>query len=760
MTCLRRFALRFRLALAAGWLAALCGLCWSAAASAQESPATAPADHAPKMQAGLELFKASVRDLLSKHCLACHGGAKTEGDFDLSDRDKLFDSGQAGDSAEESPLFALIQHAEEPHMPHKQDKLPDEAIAAIGKWLDLGAPYDKPLAGPERDPAGAEASPSAKRSDFWSFQPLAVVAPPEVKQAAWTRTPIDRFVAAAQEAKGLHGNPPAAKRVLIRRAYFDLIGLPPTPEEVEAFVEDSDPAAYEKLLDRLLALPQYGERWARHWMDVARFAESHGYEQDYDRPFAFYYRDFLIRAFNDDLPFDQFIRWQLAGDEFAPDNPWALAATGFLGGGAFPTQLTENEFERARYDELDDMTSTTGSAFLGLSVGCARCHDHKYDPIASADYYRLASAFTTTIRSEIELTLPGAEKPEKVQVTSEGFPKTKHHADDRGFPHFYPETFVLNRGDPSQKKEPAELAFLPALMRDGRDTADWQVAPPEGWTRTSFRRASLANWITDPRHGAGHLAARVIVNRLWHLHFGRGIVASPNDFGMQGERPSHPELLDWLATDLVHNGWQLKRLHKLIMLSAVYQQDGSWDEARAAIDRENMLLWRRPPRRLEAEPIRDQMLAASGLLDSTMYGAGTLDPNHRRRSIYFFIKRSQLIPNMMLFDWPEHLVSIGARSSTTIAPQALLFLNGPQTRQYAEGLAARAQREAPSTPVERAYAICLGRAPNDDERQLAAQFLEAQHAKYTALGDDQAKHTALVDFCQALFGMNEFVYVE
>ena len=758
MTCAFWSVLRWGNYLALGCSLILASLVARSAQAADPPAAGVPADHAPKMQAGLELFKTSVRDLLSKHCLACHGGAKTEGDFDLSDRDKLFESGYAGDDAESSPFFALVTHAEEPHMPHKQEKLPDEAIAAIGKWLDLGAPYDKPLAGPDRDPA--EGSTPAKRSDFWSFQPLTVVSPPQVKQANWCRTPIDRFIAAAQEAKGLHGNPQAAKRTLIRRAYFDLIGLPPSPEEVEAFVADSDLAAYEKLLDRLLAMPGYGERWARHWMDVARFAESHGYEQDYDRPYAFWYRDFVIKAFNDGMPYDQFIKWQLAGDEFAPDNPWAMAATGFMGGGAFPTQLTENEFERARYDELDDMTSTTGSAFLGLSVGCARCHDHKYDPIAAADYYRLASAFTTTIRSEIELTLPGADKPEKVQVTSEGFPKTKHHADERGFPHFYPETFVLNRGDPSQKKEPAQLAFLPVLMRDGRDTADWQVTPPDGWTRTSFRRASLANWITDPRHGAGHLAARVIVNRLWHQHFGRGIVASPNDFGMQGERPSHPELLDWLATDLIHNGWQLKRLHKLIMTSAVYLQDGAWDEERAAIDRENALLWRRPPRRLEAEPIRDQMLAVSGLLDPTMYGAGTLDANMRRRSVYFFIKRSQLIPNMMLFDWPEHLVSIGARSSTTIAPQALLFLNGPQTRQYAEGLAARAQREAPSEPVERAYAICLGRAPNDDERQLAAQFLDAQQAKYATLGPEPAKHTALVDFCQALFGMNEFVYVE
>lgn len=495
-------------------------------------------------------------------------------------------------------------------------------------------------------------------------------------------------------------------------------------------------------------------------MDVARFAESHGYEQDYDRPNAWPYRDFLIKALNADMPFDEFIRCQIAGDELHPDDPLATSATGFLGAGAFPTQLTEMEFESARYDELDDMTATLGTAVLGLTIGCARCHDHKYDPIPTRDYYRLASTFTTTIRSEIELDLGYGEKPTKVMVASEGFPHMKHHADGRGFPHFYEQTHFLNRGDVRQKQEVATQSFLQVLMRGGLDESHWKVDPPGGWTRTSFRRAALANWITDSKHGAGHLAARVIVNRLWQHHFGRGIVATPNDFGFQGARPTHPELLDWLATDLIHHGWKLKRLHKLLMTSAVYMQSAEADEARAGIDRENVYHWRRTPRRLEAEAIRDAMLSVAGILDESMYGPGTLDPNMRRRSVYFFIKRSQLVPMMMLFDWPEHLVSIGRRSSTTIAPQALMFMNSPQGRRYAEGFAQRLTGKTPEETVRAAFRLALGREPTADEQKLTTEFIARQSEAYQQAGKTNAAQLAVTDFCQAVLSSNEFVYVE
>ncbi len=719
-------------------------------------------DHAEKMKAGTALFKEQIRGVLKAQCLDCHGGKSVKADFDLSTREKLLDSGALDEDAESSYLFQLITHEEEPFMPHKRDKLPPETIAAIGKWIELGAPYDRPLVEVnEAKEEGASAADEVDRS-FWSFQPLGVVAPPNVGEDPWIRTAIDQFIVAKHRERGLHPNPVADRRTLIRRAYFDLLGLPPTPEEVESFFNDPDPQAYDRLLDRLLESPHYGERWARHWMDVARFAESHGYEQDYDRPHAYHYRDFLIRAFNADMPYDQFVSWQLAGDEIAPEEPLAMMATGFLGAGAFPTQLTEREFESARYDELDDMASTTGTAFLGLTVGCARCHDHKYDPISTRDYYRLAANFTTAIRSEIDLELGPEGEPTKVQVTSEGFPPTKHHADDRGFPHFYPETHVLARGDVEQKQEVADPAFLPVLYRNDTEPSSWRETPPENWTRTSFRRASLANWMTDPRHGAGNLTARVIVNRLWYHHFGRGIVATPSDFGMQGERPTHPELLDWLATDLIHHGWRLKRLHKLIMTSSVYMQSSAHDAEHAALDRENTYYWKRDVRRLEAEAIRDALLKVSGLLDPTMHGQGTLDQSMQRRSVYFFIKRSKLIPMMMLFDWPEHLVGIGRRSSTTIAPQALLFLNNPQARQYATGFAERLGDgdTEDSDWVTRAYEIALGRPATAEEIRRAEAFLASQTKSYASAGHEAPHDLALTDFCQALMSSNEFVYVD
>ncbi len=744
-------------------LLALTAAAVPAARPNEPGPQPAVKDAATPDKRQLEFFETNVRPLLVEHCYKCHShqAKNLRGGLLLDSRAGWLKGGDNGPAIvpgkpDESLLIKAVRYQDDLKMPPK-GKLTPKQIDLLVQWVRMGAP----------DPRGDTAAPVARKSvdveqgrSFWAFQPLRDVTPPPVQDAAgWCRTPIDRFILAKLEAKGIRPNPSADRRTLIRRVYFDLIGLPPTPAEITAFVRDPDPRAYESLIDRLLESPHYGERWARHWMDVARFAESHGYEQDYDRPYAYHYRDFLIQALNQDMPYDRFVRWQLAGDELAPDEPLALMATGFLGAGAFPTQLTEAEFESARYDELDDMTGTTGLAFLGLSVGCARCHDHKFDPIPSSDYYRLAATFTTTIRSEIDLPLRAGAKPTKVQVTSEGFPHTKHHADDRGFPHFYPQTYFLQRGDVHQKREVATPGFLHVLMRSGKEESYWHVNPPGGWKRTSFRRAALANWLTDPVDGAGHLAARVLVNRLWQHHFGRGIVATPNDFGAQGERPTHPELLDWLAADLIRHGWRLKRLHRLIMTSAVYVQGSRFDEQRAAVDRENVYHWRRTPRRLEAEPIRDSMLAVAGMLDTRMYGPGTLDPNMRRRSVYFFIKRSGLIPMMMLFDWPEHLVSIGQRSTTTIAPQALLFLNSPQARQYAEGFARRLEG-SPAAAVERGYWLAVGRGPEERERQLALAFLAQQADAYRREGRADAGYLARVDLCQALMSMNEFIYVD
>ena len=720
-----------------------------------------PPDHAIRMQQGLALFKEKVRPALVRHCLVCHGGKSTKGDLDLSDRKPLVDSGVLEGGGKESRLSALIRHADEPHMPQKAPKLSDATIADIVRWIDLGAPYDRPLVDRAAVVARPAAGPTERGRTFWSFRPLAAFQPSPVSDEAWIRTPIDRSILGALESHGLKPNPPADRRTLIRRVSFDLTGLPPTPEEIDAFVIDPSPDAYEHLVDRLLASPHFGERYAPHWMDVARFAESHGYEQDYDRPYAYHYRDFLIKAFNGDMPYDQFVRWQLAGDELAPGDPLAMAATGFLGAGPFPTQLTEAEFESARYNELDDMVATTGSAVLGLSVGCARCHDHKYDPISSDDYYRLAAVFTTTIRSEVDVVLGGGAAPTKVQVTAEGYPHTKHHADDRGFPHYYPKTYFLRRGDVAQKLGEAMPGVLPILAAGGKDLARWKVErTTASRAGARFQRAALAAWLTDPDSGAGPLAARAIVNRVWQHHFGRGIVATPNDFGAQGSRPSHPELLDSLASTLIANGWRLKPIHRLIVTSTVYMQDGRYDEARAAIDRENVFHWRTTPRRLEAEPIRDAMLAVAGRLDRRMYGPGSLDPAMPRRSAYFSIKRSRLVPMMMLFDWPEHLVSIGQRGTTTTAPQALSFLNSTLARHCGEGLATRVAAGGDSTvAVSLAYRLAFGRDPTRAEAQLAAEFLSAQRSAYARDGRPDPDRSALVDFCQAMIGMNEFIYI-
>ena len=1002
--------------------------------------------HAEKMKAGLELFKATVREVLVKRCVDCHGGDEVQSGFDLATRKGLIRGGSKGKAVvagkpDDSRLISLISHNEDPKMPDGGDKLPAESIAAIRQWIELGAPYDAPLVKNPRDPdAWVNREVPASAREFWSFQPLAKHEPPAVKNRAWIKTPLDAFVLARLEQQGLAPNPPLDRRRLIRRAYFDLIGLPPKLEDIEAFVNDPDPEAYGKLLDRLLASKHFGERWGRYWLDVARFAESHGFEQDYDRPYAYHFRDFVIEALNQDMPYDQFVRWQLAGDELAPDNPLALKATGFLGAGVFPTQITANEVERTRCDALDDMAATTGTAFLGMTVGCARCHDHKFDPIPQADYYRFTSTFTTTVRSNIEVDLQpekfkadhaawqtahaplvselekfereqlpsklaeweatkaaefrkatwrtleiveaksadgatltrqddgsilatgknpdfdtytlvaktplrgvtairlealehpslvkggpgradngnidltdfqvvaklpdGSDKPLKLvnpkttfeqpnlfiryaidddkksgwavdpqfgkdhaavfeiagdvnvdgnctltftlefkgnnrhnigrarlsitaaakpvglegqavpgeiasvldtpsekrsseqqakllkwyrhldpawqeankpvaehlasepkpqltqmMVCSEGVTPIRHNTQGADF---FNEFYFLKRGDVDQKQGLATQSFLQVLMTAKEQEKKWQVPPPAG-SKLSYRRTSLANWMTDTQQGAGHLLARVIVNRLWQGHFGQGMVTTANDFGKQGKPPTHPELLDYLASDLIASGWRLKRLHKLIMLSTAYQQTSDAREDGLKLDPQNELLWRHTPKRLEAEIIRDSLLAVSGQLDETMFGPGTLDEGHKRRSIYFMIKRSKLIPMMQLFDQPEPLVSVGNRPSTTIAPQALAFMNSQHVRGYAQSFAAKlmptVEKSLPDA-VTLGYQSAIGRRPDETELRDAVAFLESQTASYAAESKTNPKQLALADFCQVLFGLNEFVYVE
>jgi cytochrome c553 len=811
---------------------------------------TRPAEDA-QSPAGLKLFNDQVHAILISKCVKCHGGQKTESGFSLIDREALLKGGDLGadvvpGKGKESPLVAFLRHEDEPHMPKDAAKLSDDEIASVAAWIDAGAPYSTALSA-KAAPQG-HATVTKTDRQFWSFQPLTDAAPPEVNDANWCRTAIDRFVLAKLEVKGIVPNTPADRRKLIRRAYFDLLGLPPSPEEIDAFVNDSAADAYERLIDRLLENPHYGERWGRYWLDVARFAESHGYEQDYDRKHAYHYRDFVIKALNSDLPYDAFVRWQIAGDEIAPDDPEAWMATGFLAAGTHATQITANQAEKERYDELDDQAATIGTAFLGLTVGCARCHDHKYDPIPTRDYYRLISTFTTTVRSDYPVITNAAEyrpqkeafdhehaplaaalddyehatiqprlqallggksalklwawlpsipatvaftgvetwlrasdpqyrqlalqvfehtlkapqaKTVKALVCSEGLPAVRLHTQG---PDFYETTYFLQRGDLNQKLDEAPPGFLQILTRDGADESRWRESPPDD-SRTPLRRTGLANWITDTQCGAGQLLARVIVNRLWQHHFGRGIVATPSDFGAQGLRPTHPELLDWLARQLVAGGWRLKPLHKLIMTSAVYMESTDYHADRAKLDPDNLLCWRRTRERLEAEVIRDAMLAASGTLDETMFGPGSLDEAQSRRSIYFTIKRSKMIPLLALFDAPDSLQGVGQRPITTVAPQALWMMNNPQVRKYASAFAARLKDAAGKSladAVQRAYRIALGRDPTEKEQSQSVAFLDAQIDSYkqSGKGESEAQTAALSSLCQALFSLNEFIYVE
>jgi hypothetical protein len=741
---------------------------------------------------GVAFFESKIRPVLIEKCYSCHAAdaKKIKGGLVVDTREGLLRGGDTGPAVvpgdvEKSLLVKAVRWTDDDLQMPPKNPLPKEVIADFEAWVKRGAPDPRTGAAKAAKPA----IDIGKARERWAYRPLPAVTPPAVKNEDWVKTPIDRFVLAKLEAAGIAPNGPAENRRLVRRAALDLTGLPP----------DDVSIPYEQAVDKFLASPRHGERWARFWLDAARFAESHGFEQDYDREGAFYYRDFVIRALNDDLPYDRFVQWQVAGDELAPDEPLAWMATGFLGAGAFPTQLTENEFEPARYDELDSMGSTVGSAMLGLSVGCARCHDHKFDPLPAKDYYRFVATFTGTIRAHKEFDLDpdahrravsaweqaraplakalddavaawlakqtpapegardkavksdpeakkaakalsdyDAKKPKlpKVLVTTEGLKPLKHHADDRGFPHFYKETHVLARGDVNKKQGVADPGFLQILSR--APESRWPAAPG----RTPGRRAALAKWLTDVDAGAGALLARVAVNRLWHHHFGRGLVATPNDFGAQGEAPTHPELIDWLAGELIRTGWRLKPIHKLILTSAVYRQGTDFDPVRAKVDPDNKLIWRRSARRLEAEAIRDSMLAVSGLLDATMYGPGTLNEGMNRRSIYFFQKRSALIPTMMLFDAPEPLVSQGSRPSTVIAPQALHVMNSPHVRRYAAGLA---KRLAADDPVGSGFRLALGREPTADERAKCGAYLKA---------------SSPTDFAQILLSMSEFIYVD
>jgi hypothetical protein len=619
--------------------------------------------------------------------------------------------------------------------------------------------------------------------DHWAFKPLVRVPPPEVKNAAWAGNPVDRFLAARLEQAGLSPMPPADRATLLRRATLDLTGLPPTPEDLDAFVADASTDAWGKVLDRLLASPAYGERWAQHWLDLARFAESDGFEFDKVRPDAWRYRDWVIEALNADMPYDEFIRLQLAGDELRPGDAPAAVATGFLLAG--PDMPDLNLQEERRHNLLNEMTATVGAVFLGLQVGCAQCHDHKYDPVSQADFYRLRAVFE------------GAElfKPHALG-------RVMHEPSGQAGP-----GHLMVRGDfrrPGPELEPG----FPRIANPWNDA----VAAPAADAPSTGRRTALARWLSRPDHP---LVLRVIVNRVWQQHFGRGLVSTASDFGVMGSWPASPELLDWLATELPSEGWSLKRLHRLLLASAAYRQasrpassDWSAEETAAAkqswqrsiaADPPNELYARANRRRLEGEAIRDAMLAASDSLSLRRGGPGVMPPlpeeliatllkgqwspsedeeDCRRRSIYLMAKRNLRYPLFEAFDRPDALSSCARRDRSTTAPQALVLLNSEfsleQSRRLAGYLLSHSGNDVASQ-IALAYRRVLSRSPTAEEAAAARELLigeadrlreEGRSAEELALpqplaaGIDIHRAAALVEFCLALFNTNEFVYVD
>jgi hypothetical protein len=727
--------------------------------------------------------------------------------------------------------------------------------------------------------------------NFWSLQPVAKPTVPSIKARQWVNNPVDAFVLAKLEEKQLQPNNAADKVTLLRRVTIDLTGLVPSPDEIQAFVNDNSPAAYEKVVDRLLASPAYGERWGRHWLDVARYADSNGYKADETRPEMWRYRDYVIQAFNDDKPYDRFVREQIAGDELYPGDPDALVAMGFNRNWIDETNAAGLVIRRQ--ETLDEITNVTGTAFLGMTFACARCHDHKYDPILQKDYYRLQAFFantsfgdgpiplkdpverkkyeeqyalwdskTKTIRDEMsrlveplrktkaeggiktfeddvqEAILMDASKRNPWQQmmyhtaspriafdeepdartlrTLKGDAGTQYAALKKQLSEFdslkpkplpraqfmidvsatAPPTYVHTRGDPYAKGEEVQPGFLSIL-----DPSDQKITPPAGVNSTG-RRTVLANWLVDPKNP---LVARVMVNRVWQYHFGTGIVATSGDFGRMGSRPTHPELLDYLASYFVENGWSIKKLHKLIVLSNTYRQSTESQPKAAEVDPDNKLLWRYNRHRLEAEAIRDSMLEVSGVLNPKMGGPGVFPPvppgtvsalsataaaggwssekdplQNNRRSVYIFVRRNLRYPMLQEFDTPNTFEAWHTRKNTVTPAQSLDILNNDVIVQWAQAFAGRilSEGKASSEPweqVDRAYRLSYGRGASADELKTASTFLEQQTAVMakriaaggvnppmptkTMDGMDPARAAAFVDLCQMLFASNEFLYI-
>jgi hypothetical protein len=629
----------------------------------------------------------------------------------------------------------------------------------------------------------------------WSFLPRNHPEIPiftESADRAWAKSPIDAFVLDTLKKNGLSPAPPADRATLIRRVTFDLTGLPPTPAEVLAFINDKSPNAYESLIDRLLASPHYGEKWGQHWLDLVRFAETDGFEYDTHRQDAWRYRDYVIRSFNRDKPYTQFLREQLAGDEISKIDEEMRIAAGFNRLAPLRKNAGNQEVASSRNEQLTEMTNIVGSALLGVTLGCARCHDHKFDPIRQKDYYRVQAYFAELQFDDVPLSSQEEQEAWKakaapVQKQLADLRKSLKNLDDAKKPAVEKQIEDLEDQLPtplptlfSVADDPAKRTEIHVLARGDYQHKGDQVSPrplgvllPDGTPElppdTSAPRKQLVDWILHPDNP---LTARVIVNRIWAYHFGRGIVVTPNDFGRMGARPTHPELLDYLANEFVANGLHFKALHKQILMSNAYQQAYRSPQWSVAIqkDAQNKYLWHFERRRLEAEEIRDAELAISGKLNTKAGGPSvmipvdpelihllykpaqwkvTADPQeHFRRSVYLIAKRNLRLPMMEVFDAPDLQLSCPRRESSTHAPQALEMLNGRVSNQMAHLLAERLEGEAghdPSKQIDLVYRLVAGRSPNSKERELGLRFLKDQ---------------PLPEFALAMLNLNAFLYVE
>lgn len=787
-----------------------------------------PAPPRPAAAEQVRFFETSIRPLMVEHCLRCHGEKKQWAGLRLDSREALLRGGDTGAAIvpgkpEESLLIRAVRHVDEDLKMPKEGKLSDRQIADLVRWVELGAPF------PDADKKGAR----SRDPNHWAFQPPAEHAVPAVQNNTWPTSELDRFILAKLEAAGVTPAVPADKRTLIRRVTFDLTGLPPTPTEIDTFLADGNADAYARLVDRLLDSPAYGERWGRHWLDVARYADSNGLDENIAHGNAWRYRDYVVAAFNRDKPFNRFIVEQLAGDLLTAESETQrhelLVATGFLSIGA--KVLAEVDTTKMQMDIVDEQIEATGRAFLGLTLACARCHDHKFDPIGTADYYGLAGIFksTRTMDSYIKIAkwhenpvatptelarqaeydaqhaakkqaldafVADADKKAKESLAADAKPPEKLET-------IYPEgtkteLTKLREELATLEKNAPELPAAMGVAEDkivdvpihvrGNPLKLGEVAlrhtPPvvrgpqaPRFSEAESGRRQLADWLVDPQHP---LTSRVIVNRVWRWHFGKGLVRTTDNFGLLGETSSHPELLDWLARKFVEDGWSLKSLHRLILNSSTYRQTSAAPAEALARDPENRLFSRAGVRRLEAEEVRDALLAVSGQLDPTLGGSllkvknraflfdhtsiDLSDYTSRRRSLYLPVIRNNVYDLFQLLDFPDPAVPSGDRAATTVALQALLMLNSDFVMGSAAELASALLADPGNDDqrMVRLYATAYGREPTAEEKQANQVFLaESDRAAASAEPDAAKRHRQAWNMlCHVVVAANEFIYVK